>query len=791
MRESPAAASGGLTESLRVLIVEHSRLDAERIVRELKKAGFKVRSDRVQTPEEFAERLRSNDYDIILADHRLPGWRGMDALAILRRLGKDIPFLLVTDTLGEEAAAECMEQGVTEYVSKDQFARLPMAVKRAHEGKILREARVRAEHALREGEASFRLLFANNPLPMWVYETESLRLLQVNDAAIARYGYSREEFLQARITDMQPPEDILRLSQALEAQAAGVPFSGEWRHLLRGGQIIDVEVRSHKLEFAGCHAVLVVAQDITERKQAEEALRESEARHRELVKNATYGIYRVSPAGKFLDVNPALVAMLGYGTEEELQSLSLATDVYRNPAGRARLFEQAVAHGRLDGLEVEWKRKDGSAILVRLSGRTVTDARGGMAYFEGIAEDVTDRRALENHIRQVQKIEAIGQLAGGISHDFNNVIGAILGWAELGQEQAPADSRLHSHFKKIKEQAERAAALTRQLLAFAHRQLLESHNISLNQTIAELLSLLEKVIGRDVELKTVLAPNLRMVHADPTQVEQVLMNLCLNARDAMPHGGQLLIETQNVEINEAYCRSRADAKPGNYVVLSVTDNGEGMDAATLEHIFEPFFTTKQPGKGTGLGLATVYGVVKQHGGFVNVYSEPGHGSTFHVYLPADGGSPKTKDEKEETEAEPIQGGTETILVAEDHQGVREMARATLEGLGYQVVLASDGQEALQMFQAHREAIALALLDVIMPKLGGREAYARMCAAKPELAVLFTTGYRAEAASLRATTEKGTEVLEKPYSPAVLGHRVREVLDRAGKTPVSPTRSSHR
>ncbi len=919
--ETTAADSWGLRKPLRVLLVEDSQPEAELCLRELKKAGFKVCTDLVQTPEEFSERLRANTYDIVLADYRLPGWTGLEAMQLLRQLGQDIPFLLVTGTLGEEAAVECIKQGVTEYVLKDRLARLPVAVQRALEEKALREERTRAERALRESEASFRLLFANNPLPMWVFDGETLQFLQVNDAAIAHYGYSREEFLGMRITDICPPEDVAPLSPAVEKERPALRLAGQWRHRTKEGRILDVEIITHALEFAGRGAILVVAQDITERKRAEaenarlitaieqsaegvlitdrlgriqytnpaltrisgysreemigqdprlfrsgqhdwpfyehlwktilagetwrgeiinrrkdgsfyteemsitpvrdqhggishfiaikqdvterkraeEALRQSEARHRELVKNATYAIYRTNPEGKFLDVNLALVAMLGYSSEEELLSVNLATDVYRDPAARAQLLEQTADPDRVNGVEVEWKCKDGRPILVRLSGRTVRDAQGNRPYFEGIAEDVTERRALEKQLRQVQKFEAIGQLAGGIAHDFNNVIGAIMGWAELGQEQTPADSRLHSHFKKIKQQADRAAGLTRQLLAFARRQILEPQNVHLNQTIAELLSLLEKVISKDIELKTVLAPNLGVVRADPTQLEQVLMNLCLNARDAMPRGGQLLIETQNVEIDQEYSRSHAYARMGQYVMLSVTDNGIGMDATTMEHIFEPFFTTKEPGKGTGLGLATVYGVVKQHGGFLHVYSEPGRGSTFHVYFPIQSRAP-TEEERKEKErekekaklaAEPVRGGTETILVAEDHEDVREMARMTLESLGYRVILAEDGEKAVGTFEECRDRIALVVLDMIMPKLGAQEVYARMCAAKPDVAVLLTTGYSAEADSLSEMMKKGIAVLQKPYAPSLLARKVREVLDRPVKVAPGPIRSSRR
>ena len=899
---NPVAGFADQTKLLRVLIIENSRSDAELILQELRKAGFKFRADLVETPEEFSEKLHAQSYDVVLSDYLLPQWTGMDALWQLQQMGKDIPFLLVTGTLGEEAAVECVKQGVTEYVLKERLVRLPVAVRRALEEKARREARL-AEQAQRETEVSFRLLFANNPLPMWMFDLETLKFLQVNDAAIAHYGYSREEFTHMQITDIHPVKEIPRLLQWLTKERS-MRASGQWLHRLKDGGITGVEIALHTLELGGRRAALVVVQDITERRQAEEtlheseeryrrlfdsandglfvfamtdeglpgrflevnqvacqmlgysreellrlspmdvedpgttghpaaildqlrtekrvifereligkdsrriqveissnlfdfkgqaavlsvardlterreageALRTSEARYRELVKNATYGIFRASRKGRFLDLNPALVAMLGYASEEEILPLNLGTDVYREPVAWTRLLGQAAGRDRVEGLEVEWKRKDGSPVLVRLSGRAVRDPASGVICFEGIAEDVTERRALEKQLRQVQKFEAIGQLAGGIAHDFNNVIGAIQGWAELGGEQVPSGSPLLSHFKKIREQADRATALTRQLLAFARRQILKPQDIHLNQTIADLLSLFERVIGKDIELKTVLAPNLGAIRADRTQVEQVLMNLCLNARDAMPRGGQLLIETQNVQIDEERCRSDAYAQPGRFIRMSVTDNGVGMDALTLEHIFEPFFTTKEIGKGTGLGLATVYGVVKQHGGFVHVYSEPGRGTTFHVYFPASTGTPGKNKRKANAAAKIVRGGTETILVGEDHDGIRELARATLEGLGYRVMLATNGEEAVRILEAHRDAIGMALLDVVMPKLGGPDAYTRMAAAKPGLPVLFTTGYSAQAASLDALVKNGAAILQKPYSSAHLGRKVREVLD---------------
>jgi two-component system cell cycle sensor histidine kinase/response regulator CckA len=391
------------------------------------------------------------------------------------------------------------------------------------------------------------------------------------------------------------------------------------------------------------------------------------------------------------------------------------------------------------------------------------------------AELRRERRQMEQRVRQLEKFEALGKLAGGVSHDFNNVIGAIMGWAELGIDRVSFDSPEAKLFRNIREQATRAAGLTRQLLAYARRQVLEPKNINLNHMVNETTSLLQKAIGEQIEVKIMLAPELQTTRADPSQIEQVIMNLCFNARDAMPKGGHLLIETRNVELDSDYCERRADAQPGRYIQLSVSDTGAGMDPGTMERIFEPFFTTKEIGKGTGLGLATVLGIVKQHEGFVDVYSELGKGTAFRVYLPASEG---TAEPLHQVDDAPVRGGTETILVAEDHEGMREMARENLETLGYRLLLARDGEEAVDQFAAHRNAISLVLLDVIMPKLGGIDAYEQIREAKPGMPVIFTSGYSDHGAVLASLTEKGAIVLQKPYGSKALARRVREILDEA-------------
>ena len=394
------------------------------------------------------------------------------------------------------------------------------------------------------------------------------------------------------------------------------------------------------------------------------------------------------------------------------------------------------------------------------------------------ADGRRERRRLETQVNQLARFEAIGRLAGGIAHDFNNVLGSILGWAELGQFDLPEGHRARERLAKIRAQAERAAALTRQLLAFARRQVLQPQNLDVNALVSESISLMAKVIGENVHIALNLADDLDPAWADPSQIEQIVMNLCINARDAMPGGGNLTISTEATELKPDAEEYRSYFKPGRYVLLIVADTGTGMDTATLEHIFEPFFTTKEPGKGTGLGLATVYGIVKQHNGFIEVDSEPGKGTRFRVYLPVGKGAVAAREKKPVAET---RRGTETILIAEDNDDLREAAREMIEALGYHVLLAHDGEEAVRLFTEHQKNVDMVLLDVVMPRMNGPIALAAMSAMKPGLRAIFTTGYINEADQLAATRRKGVHILQKPYGTETLAQQIRSLLDE----PIEP------
>jgi len=391
------------------------------------------------------------------------------------------------------------------------------------------------------------------------------------------------------------------------------------------------------------------------------------------------------------------------------------------------------------------------------------------------AAERRDRKRLEQHVLQLQKFEAIGRLAGGIAHDFNNILGAILGWAEMGFEDPQAGGRARERFEKIVHQAHRATTLTAQILAFARRQVLQPRKLNLNLAIDDVISLLHKLIGDRVEIRVLTDSNVRIVMADPSQIAQVLMNLCLNARDAMPEGGVLIIETRNVTFEEGQPRPYAEAHPGPYVLLGVSDTGIGMDKVTVERIFEPFFTTKEMGRGTGLGLATVYGIVKQHGGFIYVYSEPGKGTAFRLYFPSCEGA---VDSQAVTASVELRRGSETILLADDHDGMRQSAHEMLRELGYHVVLAANGREAVSLFELHANIIKLLILDVMMPELDGPHAYEEIAAIRPNIPVIFSSGYSPDAVPFIAGVGKGALLLQKPYTLKSLSQTIRSALDGA-------------
>ena len=640
------------TESLRVLVVEDRAEDAELAIRELRRAEVTCETERVDSAAHFRRALPSFKPDVVLADYTVPGFGGMAALEILQTEAPGIPLIIVTGSLDEETAAECIKSGAADYVLKTNLIRLPSAVRGA-------------------------LAFAH--------------------------------------------------SQA-------------------------------------------------DKQAAESALRISEQRFRALVEESWDAIALFGPDGTILYGSPATTRLLGY---------ELAEFVGRNAMELIHPDDRSAVLLRLEEVTTEPRRR------VQVAAR-VQHKNGHWRHLEGVLtnllddpsiraivnnyRDVTDRRILEEQVILAQKMEAIGRLAGGVAHDFNNILTAIGGYTDLLLADLAPDDKRRRDVEEIHRAADRAAALTHQLLAFSRRQVLQPKVISLNALVPDIEKMLRRLIGEDILFATVLHPKAGNVRADPGQLEQVIVNLAVNARDAMPKGGRLTIETRNVELDESYTTDHPNVKPGHYVMLAVTDTGVGMNEETKARIFEPFFTTKVRGKGTGLGLATVYGIVQQTGGHIWPYSEPGQGTTMRVYLPRVGEPADPIEHPIETTPIALRG-TETILLVEDEAPVRSITRQLLQRNGYTVLEASDGQTALALVDGaeHGTHVDLLLTDVIMPGMSGRELAAELMARRPALRVLFMSGYTDDAVVRHGMLEPGLAYLEKPFRPPTLLRKVREVL----------------
>jgi len=641
--------------------------------------------------------------------------------------------------------------------------------------------RIRRE--LVQREELFHLISENAADMIAVVDMKGKRLF--NSISYQRVlGYSPEELQASSAFEQIHPDDREGIKLAAEeARKTGIGKTLEYRIRHKNGTWLVMESTSSVIRNAKGEPekLVIVNRNITERKSAEKALRRSESDFRSVVEDAPYGIYRASRSGQFLQTNPALQKMLGYETAEELRGKDLATGIFRHAAEYQRLSDLLTRAEEIKDIEMEWKRQDGTPITVRCSGRCIKDESGDPAYFEMFAEDVTEQRVLERQLRMAQKMEAIGRLSGGIAHDFNNHLGVIIGYSRVLKKALGTSNPLCEHALEIEKAGERAASLTKQLLAFSRQQVLTPSVLSLNTLASDMESMLPRLLGEDIEVSLALEPELDNVKADPSQIEQVIMNLAVNARDAMPAGGKLIIQTANVEFDQTYLRTHAGSTAGNYVLLAVSDTGTGMDPGTIAHIFEPFFTTKELGKGTGLGLATVYGIVKQSNGYIWVDSLPGKGTSFEIYLPRHIGQPPVEEQK--IDRGETQRGSEYILLVEDAQPLRKLAQTFLEEAGFRVLPAGSGEEALELAARSGVSLDLLLTDVVMPGMNGRALAEQLSPRQPGMKVLYMSGYTDSFITGHGVLDPGTYLLHKPFTDEVLIRKVREVLD-SGKKPVS-------
>jgi two-component system cell cycle sensor histidine kinase/response regulator CckA len=592
------------------------------------------------------------------------------------------------------------------------------------------------------------------------------RILSVNDQACRNLGYTREELLKMYVFDIDPAFSRKRwLGHRRDLRARG-SNTFETIHRRKDGTTFPVEITGTYLEFQGEGFSFSFVRDITVRKQMEQALHLTQF----CVNQASVGILRTALDGRILSVNDHICRSLGYTREELLKMYVFDLDPYLSREEWLEHRRDLRARGSRT-VERAHRRKDGTIFPIEIAA-TYLEYQGEEFAFSFI-HDITERKQLEERLLQAQKMEAIGRLAGGVAHDFNNMLTVILGYAELIKARLPHDDPLAKDVSEIQKAAGHSKDITRQLLAFSRKQMIAPKLVNLNELIANTKGALSRLIGEDIDFRFHAAPDLWGMRFDPSQVDQILVNLAVNARDAMPGGGALTVETANVRLDERYCRDHLDCAPGYYVFLGVSDDGVGMDKETLSHLFEPFFTTKEVGRGTGLGLATIYGIVKQNGGIINVYSEPGQGTTFKIYFPA----VAQKDEvAEKPDESAMAAGSGTVLLVEDDDMVREMTATMLQTIGYTVQVAETASDALSLCERRDAQIDLLMTDVVMPGMSGTELRDKVEAFRPGIKVLFTSGYTSNIVVQRGMLEEHVHFLQKPFSINHLARKVREAIE---------------
>ena len=607
---------------------------------------------------------------------------------------------------------------------------------------------------------------------------ENARFHYVNEEACRILGYTRDELLALGVSDVDPDFPAERWPEHWDELKRRGSLTFEGHHQNRDGRIFPVEINANFFEYDGQGYDLAMARDITERKLAEEALKKSEEFNRNILATVDEGFIVVGRDYRILSANRAFCNMMNL-SEDRVTGRPCHEVAHRT--GRPcfdsgedcavrRTFETGAPHSATHTHE------DASGVkqYLELKSFPVFDASGRVVSAIETINDVTEKRKLEEQLQQARKMEAVGTLAGGVAHDFNNMLMVIIGHAELALQQMAPDQPFSANLREIRKAAGRSADLTRQLLAFARRQTVAPKVLDLNVSVEGMLKMLRRLIGEDIDLAWLPGKVVWPIKVDPSQIDQILANLCVNARDAIAGVGKVTIETRNATIDEAYCAGHPEAVPGEYLLLAVSDDGCGMDKQTLDKIFEPFFTTKEKGKGTGLGLATVYGIAKQNNGFINVYSEPGKGSTFKIYLPRHAG--KTVETPKERPATPVMGGHETILLAEDETAILDMVKQILEDFGYRVLAASTPGQAIRATKEYAGDIDLLITDVVMPEMNGQELAKNLLALHPKLRIIYMSGYSGNVIARHGVLDEGVNFIQKPFSMQDFAAKVREVLD---------------
>lgn len=762
---------------LRVLIVEHDVVDVELDIEALRLGGLVAETDVVQSEEDFHRLLLSNTYDVVLADYRLPQWTGMDAFLSMRTLGYTVPFILVTGTLGEERAVDCIRQGVADYVVKNNLSRLPLAVSRA-----VRERRARDEVALAHSHAAaaereaiaqasrFAQLADNTSEVFFVMDADFRETLYINGAYEKVWGRHIETLYDdpTSFIDAIVAEDRHHVYESLAAvRQSESPVEVDFRIVRPSGERRWIRTNAIPVrdDNTGGYRIAGIARDITSRHLSKMALEASEGRFRALA-DASFDAIAVTQRGVLLEVNAGFLETFGYSDASEI----IGQDATVIIAPESREETRHRLRTRFEGrYEMIGRHKSGRDIVLEATSRELDD--GGTPIRITALRDITEQRMLEQKYRQAQKLEAVGRLAGSVAHDFNNLLTVIGSYTEFMRAETAADDPRAEYIQEISAAAKTAADLTRSLLTFSRKQMAISRVVAIDAAVVRAEVMLRRLIGEDIRL-VVHAQSDAHVMIDPTQLEQVILNLAVNARDAMPTGGTLTIATGVIEGDSPVVRTFAGPGAPRFATLTMDDNGSGMDEVTRERAFEPFFTTKEHGQGTGLGLATVYAIATQAGGFVDVESEEGKGTRFRVFLPVVHEQVESETDDGSTR---LVGGNETILLLEDSPPVRTAVRVMLERLGYTVLEAADGRAALG-YAALRRPIDLLLTDVVMPEQSGREIAEKAGAMRPGLRVLFMSGYLDDAVLRHGIERETVNFIQKPFTIEALAAKVRETID---------------
>jgi len=769
-----------MAEQLRILINEDMPFDAELLEYEIRKGGFSYISTRVETREGFLAALDEFAPDLIISDYNLPSFDGMQALTLARESSPLIPFIIVTGALNEEIAVQCMKAGADDYLLKDNLKRLVPAIGVVMANSKSRREKLRAEERLAASERRFRAVFEHAHDAIFLLREGVFA--DCNLIAEQLFGVSRSNLLNCSPIDFSPEEqpngwlsrvlaqDKIRLALEVEPQYF------EWRHQRPDGTLFDVHIGLSPIEIDEEVYLMAILRDITEKKRIEQELRENEKKYKDLSQefNALLdaipdSILLQSRDLEIVWANRAAMANFNEGienlAERHCYKLLHQTSVPHNGCPVLESFDTGrPAKGIIPITDRVWEIR---AVPVK-------NEHGEIANVIEIGRDITEMKKLEQQLVHSQKMEAIGQLAGGIAHDFNNIITAMIGYGNLVLMKIPEDDPARHYVEQILVTADRATELTQGLLAFSRKKVLNMQPVKLNDLVKGLQSFLARIIGEQIEIETDLCKQQIVIYADSSQVEQVLMNLATNARDAMAGGGRLSLKTETSELDDGFVKVHGYGEPGKYACISVTDTGVGMDEETTKRIFEPFFTTKEAGKGTGLGLSIAYGIIKEHNGYILVYSRLGTGTTFRIYLPMIENAVQKHEIPQYNEP---QGGGETILVAEDDAPVREITSKLLREYGYTVIEAVDGEDALRKFADSHENVHLLILDVLMPNKGGREVADEVRQRNPGIKVLFASGYPLDLLVNKSILQEGENFFTKPIAPRELLYKVREVLDR--------------